>query len=161
MIYCQVRAGRSPTVQRTIYSTVPLRSSRDRLLFVIRIGMKMIQRILSLFTSNSSDDMDNRVKCSQCRNRVLANIAASNGGLCGVCHRRKHPKPERDTTKPSPYQQLLDTPSDQLDDGQNETSYRERSRGRTKKESINCSLATQASSPNAQNTVVRHGLAKQ
>ncbi len=80
--------------------------------------MKMLRRILSLFGSNSSDDTGDRVKCSQCRNRVLANIASINGGLCGVCYRRKHPKPERDTTRPSPYHQLLDTPVDQLDDGQ-------------------------------------------
>jgi hypothetical protein len=82
------------------------------------IGIKMLRRILSLFSSNSSDDTGDRIKCSQCRNRVLVNIAASNGGLCGVCHRRKHPRPERDMTKPSPYHQLLDTPVGQLDDGQ-------------------------------------------
>jgi hypothetical protein len=49
---------------------------------------------------------------------VLTSIAASNDGLCGVCYRRKHPKPEPDTTKPSPYHQMLDIPVDQLDDGQ-------------------------------------------
>lgn len=85
---------------------------------VIRIGMKMLRRILSLFSSNSSDDTGDRVKCSLCRNRVLVSIAASNDGLCGVCYRRKHPKPERDTNKPSPYHQMLDTPVDQLDDVQ-------------------------------------------
>jgi hypothetical protein len=88
------------------------------ILAVIRIGMKMLRRILSLFRSKSSDDTGDRVKCSLCRNRVLVSIAASNDGLCGVCHRRKHPKPERDTTKPSPYHQMLDTPVDQLDDVQ-------------------------------------------
>lgn len=78
----------------------------------------MLRRILSLFNPNLNPETDGRVKCSQCRNRVLASIAASNDGLCGVCYLRKHPKPERDTTKPSPYHQMLDTPVDQLDDGQ-------------------------------------------
>ena len=85
---------------------------------VIRIGIKMLRRILSFFSSSNNLDTGNRVKCSQCRIRVLASIAASNDGLCGVCYRRKHPKPERDTTKPSPYHQMLDTPVDQLDDVQ-------------------------------------------
>jgi hypothetical protein len=85
---------------------------------VIRIGMKMLRRILSFFSSSHNLDTGDRVKCSQCRNRVLASIAASNDGLCGVCYRRKHPKPERDASKPSPYHQMLDTPVDQLDDVQ-------------------------------------------
>jgi hypothetical protein len=80
--------------------------------------MKMLRRILSLFNLNSDVGTGDRVKCSQCRNMVLASIAASTDGLCGVCYRRKHPKPERDANKPSPYHQLLGTPVDQLDDVQ-------------------------------------------
>ncbi len=49
---------------------------------------------------------------------VLVHIGESNGGLCGVCYRRKHPKPERNANEPSPYHKLLETPVDQLDDEQ-------------------------------------------
>ena len=38
LVYCPVQTRRSHTVQRTIYSTVPLRSSRNRSLFVGKIG---------------------------------------------------------------------------------------------------------------------------
>ncbi len=48
MIYCQAKSGRSPIVQRTIYFTVPLRSSRDRLLFVLEaLGIACKPRIVS------------------------------------------------------------------------------------------------------------------
>ncbi len=77
----------------------------------------MIRKIWS-WLSSKPDLAGERIKCTLCRNQVLTHIAASNGGLCGVCYRRKNPKPEPDTTKPSPYHQLLDTPVAQLDERQ-------------------------------------------
>ncbi len=77
----------------------------------------MIRQIWS-WLSSKPELVGERVKCTQCRNQVLTTIAADNGGLCGVCYRRKNPKPERDTAKPSPYHQLLETPVAELDDNQ-------------------------------------------
>ena len=78
----------------------------------------MIGRIWSWFSSSKGHENDGRVKCTQCKNRVLVDISVRNDGLCGVCYRRKNPKPAHDSTKPSPYHQLLGTPPDQLDDNQ-------------------------------------------
>lgn len=69
--------------QKDLFST-----SRTGERQVVRNSMKKLRRVLSLFSAHRGTDTDGRVKCTQCRNRVLKTIAASNDGLCGVCFRR-------------------------------------------------------------------------
>ena len=61
--------------------------------------MKLFDSILSWLKPDSGPDSNGRVKCKKCRNRVQQDIAADNGGLCGVCHRKTQSEAERQAAK--------------------------------------------------------------
>lgn len=71
---------------------------------------------------NHGPDAEGRVKCSKCRNRVQQEIAASNGGLCGVCHRRTQSEAEREAAKDARFlakcREEAAIPIPELDDAQ-------------------------------------------
>ena len=58
-----------------------------------------------------------RVRCRDCREKVLPSVAKRNSGLCRTCFRITHPLPKRDP-KDSPYHRNLDTPAGDLTDDQ-------------------------------------------
>jgi hypothetical protein len=78
--------------------------------------MRILETIWSLFARNRQPDADGRVKCGLCRNKILVDTADGNGGLCGVCFKKKNPRQKPEANKPSDYHAKLNTPVDELTD---------------------------------------------